>query len=69
MAAQRANTGYGLPIETPIANLWNVGDGVKEWGAQRACARTTNKAVKQVIEKFPVAAKQVIKVPVLSSSR
>jgi len=27
--AQRAVTGYDLPIETPVGNLWNVGDGVK----------------------------------------
>lgn len=55
--AQRAITGYDLPIETPIANLWNVGDGVKEFGdaGTAACTRTANRVVKQVIEKFPVA--------------
>jgi phytoene desaturase len=53
--AQRAITGYDLPIETPVANLWNVGDGVKEWGdaGTAACTRTANKAVRQIIEKFP----------------
>jgi phytoene dehydrogenase-like protein len=64
--AQRAIAGYDLSIETPIANLWNVGDGVKEWGdaGTAACTRTANKAVKQVIEKFPVAAKPAIEVAV-----
>jgi hypothetical protein len=45
-----------LPIETPVAKLWNVGDGVKEWGdaGTAACTRTANKAVGQVVEKFPL---------------
>lgn len=57
--AQRAITGYDLPIETPIANLWNVGDGVKEWGdaGTAACTRTANSAVRQIMEKFPVRVK------------
>lgn len=52
--AQRAISGFDLPIETPIANLWNVGDGVKEFGdaGTAACTRTANRAVKQAIEKF-----------------
>jgi phytoene dehydrogenase-like protein len=54
--AQRAITGYDLPIETPIENLWNVGDGVKEWGdaGTAACTRTADRAVRQIIETFPV---------------
>lgn len=58
--AQRAITGYDLPIETPVANLWNVGDGVKEFGdaGTAACTRTANRAVKQVIESFPIKVKQ-----------
>lgn len=54
--AQRAITGYDLPIETPIANLWNVGDGVKEFGdaGTAACTRTANRAVKEAIRQFPV---------------
>ncbi|MFX4086884.1 MULTISPECIES: phytoene desaturase family protein [Sphingobium] len=53
--AQRAITGYDLPIETPIANLWNVGDGVKQWGdaGTAACTRTANRAVEQIIANFP----------------
>jgi len=40
--AQRAIAGYDLPHATPIANLWNVGDGVKQWGSATtsACAET-----------------------------
>ena len=58
--AQRAITGYDLPIETPVANLWNVGDGVKEFGdaGTAACTRTANRAVKQVIENFPIKVRQ-----------
>lgn len=38
--AQRAVAGYDLPRDTPIANLWNVGDGVKPWaqGGTASCA-------------------------------
>src|SRR5262249_41417068 len=37
---QRAVAGFDLPNTTPIANLWNVGDGVKEYGngGTTACA-------------------------------
>lgn len=49
--AQRAVSGYDLPIQTPIANLWNVGDGVKAWAqaGTSACARTADVAVKAAI--------------------
>lgn len=58
--AQRAITGYDLPIETPVANLWSVGDGVKEFGdaGTAACTRTANRAVEQVSENFPIKVKQ-----------
>lgn len=44
--AQRTCAGYDLPQETPISNLWNVGDGVKEYGdgGTQACAATGKKA-------------------------
>lgn len=54
--AQRAITGYDLPVETPIANLWNVGDGVK-LGADAgtaACVRTADEVVGQILNKFPL---------------
>jgi hypothetical protein len=55
--AQRAITGFDLPVETPVANLWNVGDGVKEWGdaGTAACVRTANKVVEKIAATFPLA--------------
>jgi phytoene dehydrogenase-like protein len=54
--AQRAVTGYDLPIETPIRNLWNVGDGVKRFpeAGTSACAVTAQLAVEQLAEKYPL---------------
>ena len=39
---QRAVAGFDVPNTTPIPNLWNVGDGVKEYanGGTTACAET-----------------------------
>jgi phytoene dehydrogenase-like protein len=53
--AQRAVTGYDLPVETPIANLWNVGDGVKLWGqaGTAACAETARVVVDQIVARYP----------------
>jgi len=56
--AQRAVTGHDLPIETPIKNLWNVGDGVKI-GADAgtsACVRTADAVVSQILTNFPTVA-------------
>jgi phytoene desaturase len=53
--AQRAITGHDLPVETPIDNLWNVGDGVK-LGADAgtaACVRTADEVVRQIVSRFP----------------
>jgi phytoene dehydrogenase-like protein len=54
--AQRAIAGYDLPVETPVANLWNVGDGVKAWAdaGTAACVRTADKVVGQVVARIPV---------------
>ncbi len=43
--------GYDLPPATPIANLWNVGDGVKEYanGGTTACAETAKLVVEQIL--------------------
>ncbi|HEX3605839.1 MAG TPA: FAD-dependent oxidoreductase [Candidatus Dormibacteraeota bacterium] len=40
--AQRSIAGLDLPRETSLANLWNVGDGVREYasGGVQACAET-----------------------------
>src|SRR5690606_10987319 len=55
---QRAVAGFDLPNTTPIANLWNVGDGVKEYanGGTTACAETAKLVVEQIAERFPVGA-------------
>ena len=45
--AQRSIAGLDLPRETPIANLWNVGDGVRTYGngGVQACAETAKLVV------------------------
>ncbi len=49
--AQRSIAGRDLPRETPIANLWNVGDGVREYadGGVQACAESARLAVDAVL--------------------
>jgi phytoene dehydrogenase-like protein len=55
---QRAVAGFDLPHDTPIANLWNVGDGVKEYanGGTTACAETAQLVAHQVVERYPAGA-------------
>jgi phytoene dehydrogenase-like protein len=55
---QRAVAGFDLPHDTPIANLWNVGDGVKEYanGGTTACAETAHLVARQVAERYPAGA-------------
>lgn len=52
---QRAVAGYDLPHDTPIANLWNVGDAVKEYanGGTTACAETAKIVVDKIGDRFP----------------
>ena len=49
---QRAVAGFDLAPATPLANLWNVGDGVKEYanGGTTACAETAQLVVDHIIE-------------------
>jgi phytoene desaturase len=49
--AQRSIAGFDLPRETPIANLFNVGDGVRTYGngGVQACAETAKLVVEQLI--------------------
>jgi phytoene desaturase len=56
--AQRSIAGYDLPRETPIENLWNVGDGVRTYGngGVQACAETAKLVVEEVLERYGVAA-------------
>jgi phytoene dehydrogenase-like protein len=53
---QRAVAGYDLPHSTPIPNLWNVGDGVKEYasGGTTACAETAKLVVEEIRRQVPV---------------
>ena len=53
---QRAVAGYDLYHTTPIVNLWNVGDGVKEYanGGTTACAETAQLVAQEIIAKYPL---------------
>ncbi|VWC70496.1 MULTISPECIES: NAD(P)/FAD-dependent oxidoreductase [Burkholderia] len=55
--AQRAVTGYDLPSQTPVGNLWNVGDGVKPWGSggTAACAEVARRVVEDIQVRFPLS--------------
>jgi phytoene dehydrogenase-like protein len=48
--AQRSVAGLDLPPETTIANLWNVGDGVRRYASvgMPACAETARSVVEQI---------------------
>jgi phytoene desaturase len=52
--AQRSIAGLDLPRETTLDNLWNVGDGVREYanGGVQACAESAKLAVEEVLERF-----------------
>lgn len=54
---QRAVAGFDLPHDTPLAGLWNVGDGVKEYanGGTTACAETAALVVDKIIAAYPPA--------------
>lgn len=51
--AQRSIAGFDLPRETPLHNLWNTGDGVREYanGGVQACAETAKLAVEAALER------------------
>lgn len=53
--AQRAVAGHDLPQATPIANLWNVGDGVREWAAagQSGCVESARLVTDAVRATYP----------------
>jgi hypothetical protein len=50
--AQRSIAGLDLPRETSLENLWNVGDGVREYanGGIQACAETGKLVVERILE-------------------
>jgi phytoene desaturase len=56
---QRAVSGFDLPSQTPIPNLWNVGDAVKEYGngGTTACAETAKLVVDQLTQRYPAPAR------------
>ena len=53
---QRAVSGFDLRHTTPIDNLWNVGDGVKEYanGGTTACAETAALVAEEIKAKYPL---------------
>ena len=55
--AQRSIAGLDLPRDTPLDNLWNVGDGVREYanGGVQACAESAKLAVEAVSRRFGAA--------------
>ena len=48
--AQRSIAGHDLPRETPLENLWNVGDAVRTYasGGVQACAETAKLVVEEI---------------------
>jgi phytoene desaturase len=56
--AQRSIAGLDLPRETPITNLFNVGDGVRTYGngGVQACAETAKLVVEQILDRPGVPA-------------
>ncbi|MFF0488785.1 phytoene desaturase family protein [Nocardia sp. NPDC004068] len=55
---QHAAPGTDLPPATPIPNLWNVGDGVKDFGdgGMESVAKTARAVVDTILRELPVAA-------------
>ena len=49
--AQRSCAGFDLPQETPVSNLWNVGDAVKDYGGggTQACIDTGREAAHKAL--------------------
>lgn len=49
--AQRAMSGWEMPRETPLDNLWHVGDGVRDYasGGTQACAETARDVAEELI--------------------
>lgn len=63
--AQRAVSGYDLPRNTPIGNLWNVGDGVKPWaqGGTASCAEVARLVVNDILARYPLHALSKLNTP------
>lgn len=54
--AQRAVPGKDEPQSTPVANLWNVGDGARPWAGagQSGCVESARLAVEELRRAVPV---------------
>ena len=52
--AQRACAGFDLPQDTPLANLWHVGDAVKDYGdgGTQACAFNAREATRKALARL-----------------
>lgn len=57
--AQRAVSGFDQPQTTPVANLFNVGDGAKPWasGGTAACSRSGQIVAEMITKQFPLTTK------------
>jgi phytoene dehydrogenase-like protein len=57
--AQRSIAGLDLPRDTPISNLFNVGDGVRTYGngGVQACAETAKLVAEQILDRPGVPAR------------
>jgi phytoene dehydrogenase-like protein len=60
--AQRSLSGFDAPHATPLANLWNVGDGVKRYaeGGMEACAKIAEVVVHEIADKHKPATPRAI---------
>lgn len=49
--AQRALSGFEMPAGTPLDNLWNVGDGVRDYadGGMQSCAVGAKRVVEELL--------------------
>lgn len=49
--AQRSCAGFDMPQDTPLSNLWHVGDAVKDYGdgGTQACAQTGREAARKAL--------------------
>ena len=56
--AQRSCAGYDLSQDTPLANLWHVGDAVKDYGdgGTQACAFTARVAAERALARLDALA-------------
>lgn len=54
--AQRAVSGFDEPQTTPVANLFNVGDGVKPWasGGTAACSQSGRIVAEKIMKMYPL---------------